>query len=134
MLKENTWIELIEPLIKAATRIEAPEEASAAGVLRAHLEEFLERRRHADGREDLLRSLPVEEQELCIFRAVDLIEYLERKRFRITAHDLWAALREMGADKSSISVKGTTVRVWRVRTPDSQTEEFTSRTEDGPSF
>lgn len=92
------WHTLLGALLVNVKQTDAPEDASPLGMLRSHLEDFLDRRKQAHDREDLLRELPVEEDGVCLFRAQDLTAHLDRRGFRLfpTPSKLWAALKALG--------------------------------------
>lgn len=136
LMKQVEWDDELSKLLRDYTIIVAPEDAGINGVFRYLFYEFLQRRRNARGREDLLAGLPFEEGGKVLFRSTDVISFLERKRFKdYDAPQVFMALRKLGAGHQKINVKGASLQAWFIEPPqDEQVEEFTELKNENPEF
>lgn len=136
LLKQVEWDDELSKLLMEHTVIEAPDDAGVNGVFRYLFYDYLKRRRNARNLEDLLTGLPVEEGGKVFFRSMDLISFLERKRFKdYDAPQIFMALRTMGAGHTKKNVKGASLQLWFIEPPThEQTEEFTPLSNEEPEF
>lgn len=130
VMKNDQWQMKVHNLLKDLEVVEAPEEASAKGIIRAHLQEFVARTdlsrdgTNRDDRADLLHGMPVVQyheksgERFVYFRGPDLVEYLRRQRAEEAKHsNLWVILREIGVTHTRLRVPGKSgpVPVWCLR-------------------
>lgn len=136
LMKQVEWDDELSKLLKDHTVIVAPEDAGVNGVFKYLFYAFLERRRNARNREDLLLGLPFQEGERVLFRSTDVISYLERKRFKdYDAPKVFMALRALGAGHTKLNIKGASVQIWFINPPKSeQTEEFSPIVNEEPEY
>ncbi len=128
MIKQQEWERMLQPLMEQAVMIEAPEEASLSGMMRARLLEFAQRTNlKSEGtdlkeRAALLRGLPVvtmiEGEKQIVFRAQDLVQYLKRtKTEELKGANLWFAVKELGITNRVLRAGdkyAKPIRVWAV--------------------
>lgn len=137
IMKQPDWDDIVSNLLGQMTTIEAPEDSGTGGQFRSLFMDFLMRRKQAESREDILAGLPIEDGKRVYFRGQDLMDWLERKKFRdYDKGRVYTVLRNsyaVGHDK--ISIKGGQQRVWYVLTPENeQSEDFTPLTPKTPKF
>lgn len=136
-LRQDTWDKKVRGLMADMTRVEVPTEAGIFGQFRERVGEFLALRRKSESTEDLLQGKPFSENGRVYFRSKDLLDYLERKRFRDIsgAPEVYAALRDLGVRHGQTEVRGVNIEVWSLPVPDNeQTEPFTPPQADEPIF
>ena len=124
-MNQAAWQALMQNLLDNVTIIDAPKEGSVKGQLEIHIENFCTVR-PGSNREDLLRGRPVCIDAIYYFRLQDLLDYLERKKFkefptnRITSY----LQNTMGAKHHFFNMKGKGVNCWRIEGFAKQTESF----------
>lgn len=138
-LRQNDWDKKIRALMSDMVRIEVPQEAGIFGQFRSRVLEFLALRRKAESLEDLLQGKPFAQNGKVFFRSHDLLDFLERKRFRDIsgAQEVYAALRDLGVVHQDMEIRGANVEVWALPTPkdgDEQKQPFTPPREADPQF
>lgn len=113
-MKQPSWESTIKTLLQQKEDIAAPEEASLAGQLMERVMEFLSHRDRARSLEDLLRGLPVTEDDRVLFRVTDFQRFLlaHRVEGRVETAQLYQLLRARGATHVRIWVLGQRVNVW----------------------
>lgn len=130
MVKQFEWDETLRELLEDHEVVEAPADAGVVGQFTFLVREFLMNKTRADGREDLLRGLPWEEEGRIYFRSSDLMTFLTRRGFReFSFAEAYDALRRLGAGHHQFKVKGTCVQCWHLPAEEGQTEPF-----DGPEL
>lgn len=115
-LKPNVYDEKWNDMLRRAQPIEVPDDASSAGELRWHLEQFCTVHPQAQTREELLVGKPWTEEGRTYFRSPDFKRYLQANNFRdLTRIELYSYLREMGVQHCQMAVRrGITIQVWHV--------------------
>lgn len=136
LMKQFEWDDQLSTLLKNHTIIEAPSDAGINGVFVYLFYEFLQRRRNARNREDLLAGLPFQEGNRVLFRSTDFISYLDRKRFKdYDAPKVFMALRKLGAGHDKLNIKGASLQLWFIEPPkEEQNEEFEPLKNEEPAF
>jgi hypothetical protein len=126
-MKQPQWEQQIRELTIHKKNIEAPEDASLAGLVIQRFEEFLSLRERATNKEDLLRGLPVVQGDQIIFRVADFRRHLQiYKLDRMDGSELYFLLRKKGATHTRVRLAGKTVAVWScpLTATNDQTEDF----------
>lgn len=148
-MKNDQWHAKVHRLLENLEVIDAPEEASARGIVKAHLDSFLEKGDLMDSgddkqkRDDLLHGVPVVQrhersgQRLVYFRGPDLVEYLRKQRAEEAKHsNLWMILRDIGVTHTKIripSCKKGPIPVWAITLDDNDRPQFAQKDVD-PEF
>jgi hypothetical protein len=125
LIKNVEWERILQPLMESAVVIEAPDDASITGIIRARLIEFASKTELNQqdtlpkDRIPLLRGLPVvvrQDGEPCVvFRAQDFISYLKRNRNEeLKGTNLWFAVRELGVGHTKVRAGDHSLNVWYV--------------------
>ena len=130
LLRQVHWHRLLDDLLADLLIVKPPRDAGARGQLMALVHEFLLLRRLSESREDLLLGKPYQEEDRIYFRSRDLLEFLERRRFRLITRpaDIWSVLRTHKADSATFNVKEQVVDCWWLPTsvvPDVAEEKLT---------
>lgn len=123
LIKNQEWERVLQGMMKEARIVDAPDDASIAGVIRARLREFAAKTdlmsfgQDTADRKALLRGLPVvqmSEGERCVmFRAQDFVNYLKRtKSEELKGVALWFAVKDIGVRHSKIRVGTHSINVW----------------------
>lgn len=114
ILKYAHWHRKMNELLARMSIVEPPRDAGATGQLLQLTAEFLDLRRRSESRESLLLGKPYQEKGKIYFRSRDLLEFLDRKRFRLinAPSDVWSVLRVEGAGSTSFTVKDQEVYCW----------------------
>lgn len=114
-LPADTWRAEVNKLLKTATVVEAPQDASVAGELGYHLKQFCTVYPQAETREEVLVGKPFTEEGVTHFRAADFKKYLDAQHFRaLNGHRLYAELRTLGLTHKQFWVSDQNITVWTV--------------------
>lgn len=110
LLKDDVWLGIInEAMMKMEQPIEAPPEASTAGVLHGALEEFLCNRATGERLEDLCSGRPWHDVEnnRRYFRGRDFRSFLQREGYKnFEMNWVYARVRELGGSKKEMNLRG----------------------------
>lgn len=122
-MRQNAWKNLVRRMMENCEVVEAPEEASQEGMVRAHLEAFCTDNAQARQRDELLRGLPWTSEGWTYFRATDLMKFLDQQRVRVGSESrLWQILRHLGATHTRFNIKGKECKCWAVPAFEQQSE------------
>jgi len=121
-LKQEEWLLILKERLANIREVEAPTDASAHGDLINAVSEFIQvAERSLNGRQDLLRGIPVKDVDKdsipsVFFRSQDFIGHLKRKKspVNLTGNNLWMALRKIGCQHTKIKVGAKPVQVWYI--------------------
>ena len=122
-MKESDWRDLVDNLLKDATRIPVPEELTQKGLFAELLENFCTSRIQARSPEELLTGKPWTDAGMTYFKLSSLQEYLKRNNFmHYTRGQITERLKEMNKGSASDKIyrfrdnsdNWKSVRVWFV--------------------
>lgn len=124
-MKNDKWLVILKGLTEQVITIDAPEEASSAGLVWQHLIQFSQRANlDSDGnniadRELLLRGIPVvqnkNDERVIYFRGSDFVNYLKKNRAEeLRGPNLWFALKNHGVEHSKLRIGKTVRPVWSI--------------------
>lgn len=125
-MKQEEWLLVLKERLEHVRIVECPEDANADGDMAQVLSEFIQiAERGQQGREDLLRGIPVKDTvtvqgeviPVILFRSQDFLLYLKRRKIslNVTGNLLWMKMRAIGVGHTKIRVKGNTVlQTWYV--------------------
>lgn len=125
LIKNQEWERILSPLMKEARIVDAPDDASVAGIIRARLREFAGK---ADlmstgeivaDRKAMLRGLPCVQvyqgERVVMFRAQDFVNFLKRaKAESLTGVNLWFAVKDIGVGHTKLRAGEYNINVWYV--------------------
>ncbi len=122
-LSMKAWNKKLSELMANARVVEAPDDASTAGILRAKLDEFVQKAdfgadvNDVEARSMLSRGLPVVQDrdgmKVVYFRGSDFVEFLKRTRSEeMKGANLWMALKDHGVCHTRIKVQKVSTNVW----------------------
>jgi hypothetical protein len=145
MIKNQEWERILAPLMKDARVIDAPDDASVAGVVRERLREYASKTDMMNPGEDtndrkaLLRGMPVVQkirgERFVLFRAQDFVSYLKRtKSEELKGVNLWFAIKDLGVETMRIRVPGAAkgennINVWGLPAKEALVEDV-----DAPKY
>lgn len=124
MIKSQEWERMLQPMMREARIVEAPDDASVSGVVRARLREFAAKTdlavngaARSEDRAPLLRGLPVvikvDGIRSVAFRGQDFVNYLKRtKSEELKGINLWFAVKDLGVRHTKIRAGSRNVNVW----------------------
>lgn len=132
LMKQGTWIDMINTAMESCTDIEAPPDLGEQGEFMEHVQEFLVNRHTGTRVEDLLLGRPYnrEDEGRHYFRMKDLQAYLTRENFPMDRTKIASYIRKTGGDRDFINIKGVGTNVWWVKssllqkTPDPEPHGF----------
>jgi hypothetical protein len=130
LIPERAWHAILGDLMKSATVVGTPDEASTGGLVRAKLKEFTARAQDEDDRKVLLRGVPIvttaDNQKYIVFRGTDFVNYLKRNKCEeLKGANLWMALRKSGVDHRRFRVdKDNIIAAWFVPVDDQNHPEI----------
>jgi hypothetical protein len=130
-VKRAMWDKVMYELLKNVKVLDAPKDASTKGMILDKINEFLALSDRARGREDLLKGIPVVEDEKVLFRISDLKRYLGNAGLdKSDAQLIYSIINREGGGHFEITIKGKVGEVWwfPVEGMNRQTEEFTRET------
>ena len=119
------WQALIQSLLDNATIVEAPREGSTKGQFEDLVEAFCTTR-PGKTRDDLLRGRPVLIDGAYYFRLQDLLDFLERRKFKdLKTNQVTSHLQNtMGAKHKFFNHKGKGINCWILAGLAKQEEKF----------
>jgi hypothetical protein len=131
VLKQNQWEMTVKDLISDSKRIdiEAPDDASAIGMVVEKFHEFLSLRERATEKEDILKGLPLEVGNDILFRGSDLKKYLQALKLDTESMSrIYLVLKNHGGRHHTIRINGKATAVWAFPkvNVNEQTEMFTA--------
>jgi hypothetical protein len=123
MIKNGEWERILAKAMADVRVIDAPDDASISGIVRARLHDFAARAdlmspgTATEDRSALLRGLPVVQvyqgERMVMFRSQDFVNYLKRTRSEeLKGVGLWLAVRDVGVLNTKIKVKNNPINVW----------------------
>lgn len=126
-MKQNQWEQKMRTLLSQKRDIAAPDDASDFGWISSKIDDFLQLCNRSSNREDLLRSLPILEDNKILFQVDSMQKYLSAQKVSIHNQDLFAVMHRRGCEYSLIKIKGKVVRVWSIEADkvNRQLDEFT---------
>ena len=125
LLKEKTWVEIIQDRLDKLEKIPAPEDASADGQFYYLLRVFCTELPPGRSREEILQHKTFTEKGLTYFQSPDLLAYLQQKKFlSFKSNKIYELIRAIGGKTHTKSIKGVSIRLWSVPEFGRQTEEF----------
>mgnify|MGYP001106058618 CR=1 FL=1 len=128
-MKNETWQAILHPLMEEAKIIEAPDEASTSGIIRAKLSNYIAKTdldspgTDTKDREILLSGSPVvqfredgdSKGRVVYFRGQDFVDFLKKNRSEeLKGSSLWIALRDSGVGHCKLRVANSSIQVWYV--------------------
>jgi hypothetical protein len=121
-MKNGDWHVILGKLMSEAQVIEAPDEASAPGQVRAQLRTYIERAAQLDSRsvkENLTRGMPYIAEDggkvIAYFVGPAFEDYLKKQRADVVkGAQLWMALRRMDVQSGRMRVGQKVLSVWSV--------------------
>lgn len=125
IVNRSNWQQLIQHLLDNVNIIKVPEDASASGQFWEMLEAFATGRVQAQNKDEIMIGKPWTNQGRTYFRVNDLLAFLDRQHFRdFKVHQIYAMLRDKGAQNHFFNVKGKGLNVWSVSEFEQQKEDF----------
>lgn len=109
------WVAHVNPAIKTATKVPAPEDASPSFIFREYLEQFCTGRTQAQCEEEIVLGKPWTDGGKTRFRLMDFLRYLENKRVKdFNVKSAVNILRSMNAGHEGRHIAGKFVNLWWV--------------------
>lgn len=117
-MKQAQWDQKLRALLATKTDIEAPADASEFGSVSSKIDDYLalsdRASKNGKGREQLLRGMPVVEDDKVLFQVNYLQKYLMSQKVMIDNSELFAILHRRDCTHSLFKVKGKTIRAWSI--------------------
>lgn len=119
-MKENNWVDMINTLLDQAVIIEAPKDLLPDNQLWERIENFCSQRGVGTEKEDIINGMPFSDREtgMTYFRMSAISNYLERTRFKKEVPEITRVLREKGGVDRQITIRGKSVSVWAIPSPE----------------
>jgi len=125
-INDKLWTESVNDLMSRVITVEAPKDSSNEGRLLDLLERFCTGSTSSTEVEDILRGKAIVNTSHTEFRINDLMEFLDRHRFKeFKLNEITAYLKNLGAEHSGKKIKGKFMNVWSIKNFSVQEEEFT---------
>ena len=125
-INDKLWTESVNDLMSRVITVEAPKDSSNEGRLLDLLERFCTGSTSSTEVEDILRGKAIVNSTHTEFRINDLMEFLDRHRFKeFKLNEITAYLKNLGAEHSGKKIKGKFMNVWSIKNFSVQEEEFT---------
>ena len=125
-INDKLWTESVNDLMSRVIAVEAPKDSSNEGRLLDLLERFCTGSTSSSEVEDILRGKAIVSKTHTEFRINDLMEFLDRHRFKeFKLNEITAYLKNLGAEHSGKKIKGKFMNVWSIKNFSVQDEEFT---------
>jgi len=116
-VKPNRWAEILREKLASVTIIEAPEESTMAGRVKAYLHQFLTSKKIGTDKAAAARGQPFIEKNRVYFSSLVFHGWLKREvRFEIDMRELWVTgLRPLGAEHhTNERCGGKVLNLWSV--------------------
>ncbi len=124
-IRSEDWDELIRTKLDEVEIIEAPPDASPKGQFLRLFEDFCNTRALAKSKDEILMGKPWINKNFIYFRSSDLLEFLERKKFRdFKPKKVWSTIKDIGGIHKQLRIKGRNLRVWGAPIPEFQNDDF----------
>jgi hypothetical protein len=116
VMKNDAWQTMIQALLENVNVIEAPKDASPQGLLVEYIEKFCTQRAQAKSRDEIILGKPYSEAGWHHFRMSDLLNYLERNKFRdFRQHQIANIIKtQCGGEHRFFNIKGKGVNCWAI--------------------
>jgi hypothetical protein len=114
MIENVAWTDIIRDLLSKVEEQIAPEDTGPHGEFISLLEKFCTERTPARHEDELLTGKPYQENDRVLFRSPDMLEWMRKRKFSITAREAWSALRDHDAKTHTRRLKGKQVRLWSI--------------------
>jgi len=111
-------------MLERVEEVEAPNDASLEGQLEFLIDQFCTEQFLGTSREELLLGRPIVEEGRVLFRSPDLLSFIEKRRIKVSAKEMWNILRERGAKTQQFNVKNRCVRCWSIPEVPRQNDTF----------
>lgn len=127
-IKQPHWHRILsEDLIPEIREVQPPRDAGIQGQFLQLVNEFLSLHRTSESRESLILGKPFRENGKIFFRSRDLLDFIDRRRFRWvnSPKDVWRVLMTLGVGSTTFTVKNREVNCWWLedsREPDGSLE------------
>ena len=114
-LKASEWKQAVGKALETLHVEPVPEDVSPEGQFWELLERFCTGRTQARTKEEILLRKPWTDEGRTYFRLTDLLEYLERARFKgLTMQRITAVLRARSGQDHQFKISGKVVRAWSI--------------------
>lgn len=117
MLKQETWMKIINDAMKGLIVIDTPAEVGTEGAFREYLVSFCRDRSQDHNKDEILfgRVWESEEDNRYYFKLSDLMTYLKLMKFdEYTRRHIAERIRKFGGGKHFFNLKGEGVNVWYI--------------------
>jgi hypothetical protein len=117
LFKQEQWQTRMHECLEQAVVIEAPREVSTTGAFEDHLAQFCTDRHAAQARDEILLGKPWldDETQMYFFRLSDLMQYLERVKFReFGRNQIAMRIKDMGGKDHFFVLRGQGTRTWAI--------------------
>jgi hypothetical protein len=119
------WQKIVSELLTKVTVIPVPKESTPVGVLMLHVETFCKMRK-AEDKEALIRGMVWNNDNMHHFRMIDLMEFLERKKFYdFKTGRVASILRDHKAKHMTIKIQHSSISVYAVPFFENGIDSFT---------
>jgi hypothetical protein len=112
MIENAIWDDIVRDLLAHVEEQTAPEDTGPKGEFMSLLEKFCTERTPARHEDEILTGKPYQQNGRILFRSPDMLEWMRKRKFSITAREAWSALRDCDAMTLILNLKGKQVRVW----------------------
>jgi len=114
-MKTEAWQGVVQKLMENVVIIEAPKEASADGMFYEYLERFCTSRVSARTMDEILLGRPCTNEGRHFFRMMDLLDFMERQKFReLKGPKISMLLNDLGGENKIHKVKGKSINLWSI--------------------
>ena len=121
--KPNVWRRHIDQLLRSVEEVEVPDDASDFGYFQFLLEQFCNGKRKARDKDEISLGRVWENGTRTYFRSADLTKFLEANNMRVNGRQIWSWLRKLDAGHKQMHIKGTTMQVWWIPTPEEPSDD-----------
>lgn len=144
LVPNDHWAKMLEKLMADATVVDAPDDASTAGLMRSKLLSFIKKVNtdvadEVGERQLLLRGVPIlqtiDGDRYIVFRGEYFVDFLKRnKAEELRGANLWMALKDMGLLHRKLRVGKSIYPVWCIKHSDITSSEDMGVRDVKPEF
>lgn len=115
-MKRNDWEKIVREKLETVEIVDAPIESKQGSRINQYAYEYLRKTPPARVKDEVLVGRPWYDPSTdeIVFRGCDLLRFFENNGIHTEARKIWTSVRDSGVKHGNISIKGSSVEVWKM--------------------